>query len=441
MNYRETVDYIESFPMGNKKGLDDTRKLLAALGNPEKDLRFIHVAGTNGKGSICSYLSEMLMAMGYRVGLYTSPYLEEFNERIQLNGQNISDEDLVKYYALVKEKMDELSKEEDFTPSQFDIITAGAYAYYADQKLDFVILEVGLGGEFDSTNTIRPLVSVITSISLDHTEFLGNTIKEIAKAKAGIIKPGIPIVLYAQSEEAEKVIKDKAKEVNSELFMADFSRVETQSRSIHGQKIKAEIMGRTFDNIDLRISGNHQAKNFVTAITTMIVLVEEGLIQGFNEDIVRIGAKKVHWSGRTELFFEDPVTILDGAHNAGGSLSLAKYIEEYLTEYRLLFVFGVMADKEINLIIENLIPLADEIIITEPHSHRAAHGEKLLNIIKTRLDPDIPIQIVKEVDQAVRTAQDRAKNYEGGDKMAVLYSGSLYLIGEARRALKKYGQE
>ena len=438
MNYKETVCYIESISMGDRRGLDDTTKLLAALGNPEKKLKIIHVAGTNGKGSVCTYLSEMLMAMGYSVGLYTSPYLEVFNERIRLNGQNIPDKDLVKHFAVVKEKLEVLSKDEDFSPSQFDIITAGAYCYYAEKNPDFVVLEVGLGGEFDSTNTCTPLISVITSISLDHTEFLGSTITEIAGAKAGIIKQNIPAVLYHQSEKIETVVKNKAHQMDAPLYIADFSNINIQSKSIYGQTLSVKVQGRSFENIRLTIPGTHQAKNFVTALTAMIVLDQEGILQGFDENIVRTGAKNAKWNGRTELFRENPVTILDGAHNADGSLAFANYIKEYLADYHIVFVFGVLADKEINIIADNLMPLADEIIITEPHNYRAEHSEKLLDVIKTRVSHDVHVQIIKEVSEAVKAAQTIAEVYIGEDKVAVLYSGSLYLIGEARAALKKH---
>lgn len=441
MNYSDAITEIEQIPIVDRAGLGNMRLLLEELGNPEKALRIIHVAGTNGKGSISSYISTILQAMGYRVGLFTSPYLERFNERIRLNGESIADEDFITVYAEVQAAIKRLSIEKKgFALSQFDVITACAYMYYLQKAPDFVVLEVGLGGALDSTNTCTPLVSVIASISIDHTEYLGNTIAQIANVKAGIIKPHIPVVLYEQSEEAQSVVLNRARNVSAPVYRTSFSDIHILEKSIYGQRLNLQLMGRIYRGMLLATPGEHQARNWVCALTAVLVLEEKGHVRALEDAVAYEAARNAKWNGRTELFTDKPVTILDGAHNAEGSEALARYIAEYLSEYYLIFVFGVLQDKEVDIITHNLLPLADEVVVTKPSIYRAVTAENLYREVYNKVRENVEVHISGSVADAVHYTQAKAEDRKGAN-IAVLYSGSLYLIGEARTALREYYQE
>lgn len=440
MTYNSLLDYIHAIPMSTKRDLPQMIKLLERMGNPEKGLKIIHVGGTNGKGSTSVFLSEMLQASGYKVGLFTSPYLEVFNERIRLNGRNIEDEDLVDSFARVKAAIDSFSGDPDFHLTQFDIITALAYDYFKRQEVDYAVIEVGLGGEFDSTNTCQPIISIIGSISMDHMDYLGNRLETISRAKAGIIKEGTPLVLYNQSDLVQEIILAKAREKNASVYITDFSGLKIKEKSIEGQKFDLDLMGRRFESLAIRMTGQHQAKNFITALICLLVLEKEGLIKSLDEAAIQSGAWNARWNGRTELFWENPITILDGAHNADGSKMLSDYIEDYLSDYRLILIFGVLADKQVDIVAENLIGHADYLVLTKPTIQRAESVEELREIAVKYRKPQTSIHMTETVDEAVAYAQALAKKIQEtqGEKLAVLYSGSLYLIGEARSSLKKY---
>ena len=438
MTYSDVINYIQAIPMNTKRDLSNVIELLAKMGNPEKKLKIIHVGGTNGKGSTSSFITQMLMAMGYDVGLFTSPYLETFNERIRINASNILDQDLVEAFVTVKKAIDSLSEDGELVFTQFDLITAMAYHYFASKKTDFVVLEVGLGGEFDSTNTCSPAMSVICSISLDHMEFLGNSIESITKAKAGIIKRKTPVVLYQQSQVVEEIIAKKAQEMEAPLVITDFDSIHIKSRSIYGQEFDIKIFDRKFESLFISITGEHQVKNFVTALTTLLLMERKGLIKAAEDSAIREGAKKARWNGRTELFWDDPVTILDGAHNADGAKMLSQYIEEYLSDYYLIMVFGVLSDKQIDLVAQHLIPWADKLVLTKPLVQRAEDVYELYGLIKEYVKDQVEVDITQAVSEAVKIAQEAGESLKGSQKVAVLYAGSLYLIGEARTGLRKY---
>lgn len=438
MTYSDVINYIQAIPMNTKRDLSNVIELLAKMGNPEKKLKIIHVGGTNGKGSTSSFITQMLMAMGYDVGLFTSPYLETFNERIRINASNILDQDLVEAFVTVKKAIDSLSEDGELVFTQFDLITAMAYHYFASKKTDFVVLEVGLGGEFDSTNTCSPAMSVICSISLDHMEFLGNSIESITKAKAGIIKRQTPVVLYQQSQVVEEIIAKKAQEMEAPLVITDFDSIHIKSRSIYGQEFDIKIFDRKFESLFISITGEHQVKNFVTALTTLLLMEKKGLIKAAEDSAIREGAKKARWNGRTELFWDDPVTILDGAHNADGAKMLSQYIEEYLSDYYLIMVFGVLSDKQIDLVAQHLIPWADKLVLTKPLVQRAEDVYELYGLIKEYVKDQVEVDITQAVSEAVKIAQEAGESLKGSQKVAVLYAGSLYLIGEARTGLRKY---
>ena len=265
MNYQESLKYIaDTHKFGIRLGLDSTGKLLELLGNPQENLKVVHVAGTNGKGSVCSFVANILKEEGYKVGLYTSPYLETFTERIRVNGENIPEEDVARIITIIKDKIEIMVSEGYSAPTEFEIVTAMAFYYYNEQKMDYVVLEVGLGGRFDSTNVIKnPLVSVLVSISLDHIGVLGDTIGKIAYEKAGIIKDNGAAIVYKQVKEAEDVIKEVCNEKNANYIEVNFNDVEVKKSDIYSQVYDCIVMGEKFDNLEIKLIGDHQINNSI----------------------------------------------------------------------------------------------------------------------------------------------------------------------------------
>ncbi|MDO4711593.1 MAG: folylpolyglutamate synthase/dihydrofolate synthase family protein [Peptostreptococcaceae bacterium] len=427
------MDFIHNTPKGTALGLYSIGSILKNMGNPEKKLKIIHVGGTNGKGSTCTFIAEMLQGMGYKVGLYTSPFLEEFNERIRINKKNISNEDLVKVFSLTKNAVDRYLAEGDPMPTEFEITTASAYQYFLQENVDWVVLEVGLGGALDATNTCDPILSVITSISIDHVEYLGDDLLEIARTKAGIIKKGKPCVLYSQSEDVENVIINYAEEMGSEIFITEPEKVIMRSADRYGQTFDLEVLGESFHDIRISMAGEHQVKNFVTALTAVKILERKKAIKILEESVLKKAAIEAKWKGRTELIVREPITILDGAHNVDGAAVLSKYIRSHLADRKILLVFGMLKDKDINGTLAHLAPLADRFVITIPDSPRAASANEVQMIVE-KYKKDSNIRICEKIEEAVRYAQSIGEAEEG---VAIIYAGSLYMIGAARTALRK----
>ncbi|MGB5823314.1 MAG: folylpolyglutamate synthase/dihydrofolate synthase family protein [Proteocatella sp.] len=438
MDYRQALHYIENTSkFGSKLGLDNISKLLELLGNPQDKLRIIHVAGTNGKGSTCSYISNLLIGQGYDIGLYTSPFLEEFNERIRINNINIDDDVLAYVISKVKNCIDIMLMEGCDHPTEFEIITAAAYVCFEQKNVDFVVLEVGLGGRLDATNTCRPVVCAITSISLDHTDYLGNSIEEIAGEKGGIIKTDTPVVLYGQTHVVEKTIKGICNDKNAQLYITQSDKIEILDENIQGQTVNMEILNQKYSMIKLKLLGRHQGKNLAVAFTLIKVLEEKGFIYKINLEKLYKSILDTKWPGRMELLLENPMTIIDGAHNVDGALNLGKTIESYLFGKRITLVLGMLKDKDIKSVAEILIPKVERLIITVPNSPRAASTQEIHTIIEslTRDKRTIQIEEISKIEDAVEYAQSNVAKDE-----VVLYAGSLYMIGEVRTQLrKKYG--
>lgn len=454
MTYEKTLEKIHSFyAFGKKPGLERITELMRILGNPQDSLSIIHVAGTNGKGSVCSYLYNVLEQVGYRCGLYTSPYIEKFTERIQFHGEQISEEDLARIGDRVFAAAEELQKNGFEEPTEFDIITAIAFVYYAEVKADFVILEVGLGGRCDATNVIKhPLATVITSISLDHTAILGNTPAEIAREKAGIIKPGVPMIFFAKDPEARQVILDAAlgqSPAAPALSVPDMIRCGESSlgdvtEKLGGYCFDAVISGYQYKNIELSMTGYHQVENALCALTTLEVLREMGTFtqrgldcEGENDrwdDAVLRGMKLAVQPGRFEIISEDPLVILDGAHNQDGIRSLQTSLSKHFVGKRLLCVLGVLKDKAVNDILAELKPLTDimqlSFVTTEPDNPRKMGAEELACAVKEALGADCRSMVRWE--EALALAKAEAREYD-----AVIVFGSLYLIGSIREGWKR----
>ncbi|HZK58130.1 MAG TPA: folylpolyglutamate synthase/dihydrofolate synthase family protein, partial [Clostridia bacterium] len=325
MNYEQALDYIHgTYKFGSKLGLENTKYLLGLLGNPHKNLKVIHVAGTNGKGSVSSYIHTILKEEGYKVGLYISPYLEEFTERMIINGKEIPRERLAEVTEVVKEKVEQMVKDGKNHPTEFEVVTAIAFYYYAQENVDFLVLEVGLGGRLDSTNVVGdPLVSVITPIGYDHMEYLGETLEEIAYEKGGIIKEGGFTLLYPQEKEAMGVLENLCNERNNKLFVIDFDELTIHRSNMEEQVFSANILGKSYNNAKIKLAGLHQIYNACTALGAIEILKEHRNINISDEAILG-GLGNTKWAGRFEVLQKEPLIIIDGAHNLHGADSLRR---------------------------------------------------------------------------------------------------------------------
>lgn len=429
MNYQEALDYIHgTYKFGSKLGLENIKYLLDLLGNPHKKLKIIHVAGTNGKGSTCSYIHSILKEAGYRVGLYTSPYLEEFTERMRINGEDIPKDKLGNITAIVKDKIEQMVAEGKNHPTEFEVVTAIAFYYYAEENVDFVVLEVGLGGRLDATNVVEdPLLSVITPIGLDHTEYLGDTLAKIGYEKGGIIKENGFVLSYPQEEEVMEVLEGLCKERSSKLFVTDFESLTIHNSSVEEQTFSVNILGKAYDDIKIQMAGIHQIYNACTALGVVEILRTYRDIS-IEEEAIRNGLYHAKWPGRFEVLRKNPLIIIDGAHNLHGAIALRKSMDSLLKDHKITFVVGMLQDKDVEGVLEDVMPLMNKVIATRPNNPRAMSAEDLAEKLKgfhkeTYACEDIPSAIKKAFDIT-------------DPKEVILFSGSLYMIGEVRRLLK-----
>lgn len=425
MNYNEALQFIhESHKFGMRLGLDNIKKLLELLGNPQNNLKIIHVAGTNGKGSTCSFISSILKESGYKVGLYTSPFLETFTERIRVNGENIREEEVGKIVSLIKEKIEIMVSEGYSYPTEFEIVTAMAFYYYNQEKVDFVALEVGLGGRYDATNVIdKPVVSAITSISLDHTGILGDTLAKIAFEKGGIIKENCPTIVYPQQEEASEVIKNICAEKKSKYIECDFKNIEIKSSNINSQIYNCNINGKELRDLEIKLIGDHQIKNSIVALN-VIESLNDIKITNISEENIRKGLLETKWPGRIEKISENPMFIIDGAHNEEGAKSLANSIDKYFENKNKILVIGMLEDKDIDSVLDLLIPKFNKVITTTPDNPRAIDANKLKEKIERY---NIEVTCKPNIKEAV----DYALEISNKDDV-IISAGSLYMIGNVR---------
>jgi len=414
----ETLEYIHNVKWQNvKPGLERIRTLLSALGNPEKSLKFVHVAGTNGKGSTSACIASVLQEAGYRTGLFISPYILRFNERMQVNGEHIPDGELIALTGRIRPFADSMAD----PPTEFEMITALAMQFFLDRQCDIVVLEVGMGGELDSTNIIEtPELAVITAIGLDHVKELGPELTDIAKAKAGIIKRNGSVLIYGGEPEVEDVFTGTCAAQGAKLHKADFGRIKSIEYSLNGTKFSPEPYG----TVELPLIGAYQPKNALVAVTAAELLREKGYIISDN-DIIK-GISSVKWPGRFEILGREPVFILDGAHNPQGIEAAAESIRRHFGGRKVVFLFGVSADKDIGTMIPFIAPLAESFIAIKPDNPRSMDAGKLAALLSST---GVPVSAPGTVSEGVARALETA-----GRDGIVCALGSLFISAPVREA-------
>ncbi|MCM3725304.1 bifunctional folylpolyglutamate synthase/dihydrofolate synthase [Neobacillus cucumis] len=422
--YQEALDWIHGrLRLGIKPGLIRMEWMMDKLGSPEKKMKAVHVGGTNGKGSTVTFLRSILQAGGYTVGTFTSPYIEQFNERISVNGKPISDEEILELTNIIKPLADELEGTELGGPTEFEVITAMAFYYFAKaNNIDIVVFEVGLGGRFDSTNIIQPLASIITNIGLDHTNILGDTYEEIAFEKAGIIKNNTPIFTAVKHPGALKVIEEAAENKSAPISrLNEEFQVSGHESIAKGEVFSLKSKSLSFEELEISMIGQHQTENAALAVLAADFLNQAGY--KVTEDSIRTGLKEAYWPGRFEILSEKPLVIIDGAHNEEGITALVSELtSRYKGRKNIQIVFAALSDKKLDAMIAMLDGIANQITFVSFDFHRAAKAEQLYQIShsekKLAVD-DWNSYLIEKI------------NSLGSDEMIVV-TGSLYFISEAK---------
>lgn len=430
MNYMEYLNSFSKFKTdgGFKPGLERVHAVLDRLGNPEKKLKIIHVAGTNGKGSTSVILANILKHAGYQVGFYSSPHLQSFNERFRLNGKPIADQDLEMITELIKPVITEAEKDPALgTLSYFEVLTILAFVYYAKERVDVLVLEVGLGGRLDATNVVIPLAAVITSIGYDHTEYLGTTLAEIAYEKAGIIKRRVPVVTGVVNSEALSTIREQADLKEASLFTplnnTSFERI---GENLRFQQVNLRLEKHVYDHLQIGLLGDHQIRNTIVALKTLALVKSE--FPFVDEAAIRQGLRTVRWPGRLELVKERPPVLLDGAHNLEGIQALADFLRRIGDQYdQLYLVLSVLKDKDVQAMVKIVAPLASEIFFTENSSQRASAAKDQAEILAGF---GVKLSVVSDFTTAITEVLKRAETND-----LVCVTGSLYTIAQARSIL------
>lgn len=430
MNYEEAREYLDQVSKGGSVlGLDNMRELLKRLENPQDSLKFVHISGTNGKGSVLAYVSTVFKEAGYRTGRYISPTLFSYREKIQVNERFIGREDLARLTAKVKKAAEEMKNSGKGSPTIFEIETALAFLYFVEQKCDIVILETGLGGALDATNVITTSVmEVITSISMDHMEFLGDTLGKIALQKAGIIKPHTAVVSAMQETEAAEVILDVCRKKECICNMVDPKQIEHISYGCDGQSFSY----KNWDNIKISLIGSYQIKNAALALEAIEALRELGY--QLNDNAVYQGMKKAVWKGRFTIISKEPFIIMDGAHNQAAAEELVRSLKLYYPGKKFYYIFGMFRDKDYHQVIRLTAPLAEYIITVEtPENPRALPAEELKKAV-AEVNPSV------EAAGSLRMAVNQVMEQIDKDAVIVIF-GSLSFLGEAEMAVNRYKME
>jgi dihydrofolate synthase/folylpolyglutamate synthase len=426
MNYQESLGYLDSLgKFGIRLGMERIEGLLRELGNPEQQIKTIHVTGTNGKGSVSSMITNILLAANLKTGKFTSPHLVKYNERITINGQDIDDDSFADLLTIVKTAADSVvAKGVCEQPTQFEVLTAAAFLYFALENVDYAVIEVGMGGLWDSTNVITPIVSVITNVSLDHTDRCGKTVERIAMQKAGIIKENVPVVTAAEGDDALGPIKAVAMFKQAKLYI--------YGRAFWGTEVESSMEGQTFtlhageyysSDYSIRLPGEHQIANTSVAIVAAKLVSKQD--DRINELALHIGVANTVWPGRLERIAQAPDVILDGAHNPAGAEALRKALDKYYPEGKRIFVLGMMGDKDMTGVISRLIrPMDIVYTVKADDGARAAAAEELAGLV------GVQALAMSSLADAYEAAVSRADS-----DSVVCICGSLYLVGNFKNLL------
>ena len=417
MTVEQAIEYIHSvFWKGSIPGLDRISELLEKMGNPQDSLKYVHIAGTNGKGSTAAMTASILRKAGYRTGLYTSPYIYRFHERIQIDGEQISDEDLIAVTEYVKPLADSMAQQR----TEFELVCGIAFEYFKRKNCDIVVLEVGMGGEFDATNVIKvPEVAVITNIGLDHTDVLGSTLEEIALTKAGVFKEGGNAVVYRGTPSVEAVFEDVCKQRNVSLKKADFDSLVLRSHGLEGQVFDCGSR----KGLQLPLLGDHQLHNASVVLSIADTLKEKGW--NISEQNIYDGIRDVSWPGRFDIVNRDPLFIIDGGHNPQCIEALVKNIQDYLQDKKDIALTGVLADKDYGDMYKPVMDLVEEFVCITPDNPRKMEAEDLAKYLSAA------------GAKATASENTHAGVKKAGKDGAILCFGSLYSIGAIHDALKE----
>ena len=426
MKYQEVLDYIDSIKKyGIVPGLDTIRELCRRLGNPQDGLQFVHIAGTNGKGSVLAYVSTVLQCAGYKVGRYLSPTIRDYRERFQVGGRMITQKALCGLMEELKQVCEDMTAEGFPHPTPFEVETALGFLYFSREKCDLVVLETGMGGRLDATNVIQnTLVAVLASVSMDHMQYLGKSLREIAGEKAGIIKPGCKVVTAQQEPEAMEVIRERAGQLQVSLTAADVAAAKRVRYGLEKQRFDYEGMR----DLEIGLAGKYQIGNAVLAIQACRALAERGY--DIPEKALRQGIRDTRWPGRFTVLGKRPLFVADGAHNEDAAKKLAESIEFYFTNKRIIFIMGILKDKEYEKIIELTAHYADQILTVTPPDNPRAMGSYELAQEVAKMHPQVTA--VDSLEEAVEISHLLA-----GKEDVILAFGSLSYMGKLMEIMEK----
>lgn len=430
MNYEESVSFVQNAALFGavKNGLDNIRELLARMGDPQNAFPSIHVAGTNGKGSVCASLDSILRQAGKKVGLFTSPYLERFTERIRIGGAEVEEDVFARWANRVRDISAEMVADGCAHPTFFELVTAICFAVFAEAQVDVAVIEVGLGGRLDATNVLMPAVTVIANIGLDHTNVLGDTVEAIAAEKAGIMKKGVPVVVYPQTYDAAYAqLLHSAREVGAPLYALRDAAITVLETGLAGSRYALRYQTLDFGELTIPLLGRMQVLNTATAALAAAILAQQGEIR-LTTGHIREGLARVQWAGRMEIVRRDPPVILDGAHNPQGAQHLARSVTDWFPNGNAVVVTGMLHTKDAHETARAVASCAGTVIATAPDSYKALPAEELAACYR---DAGAPVQVVEDYRAAIDAAMEMGR----AQGRPVIITGSLYLVGAARTYL------